>query len=88
MRNFSSITVAELRDLLVGQDDDTMVVFTANYGDYHNTMQALPISGDLTERVVVEEAYSRSGFGFAPEDRDVDDDDRDDEDGPTVLVIS
>jgi hypothetical protein len=70
----NSLTVAELRGLLEGEDDDAVVLFTCDYGDYLHTKQALPISGDIEEHQVEESAYSHSGWALADVEVDADDD--------------
>lgn len=81
---FKTITVAELIERLRNEDPDAEVVFSTNYGDYHNTQQALPIRGEFEESGIEKSAYSNSGFALASENLD-------DEDGEfrvtPVLVI-
>jgi hypothetical protein len=72
-RTLRTITVRELRDLLDGEDENALVIFTTDYGDYHHTPQALPIKGEIEEGTVSESAYSNSGFQLHT---DEDDDDR------------
>jgi len=67
-----TITVRELRDLLEDQDDNALVIFTANYGDYHRTSQALPLKGEVEEGTVAKSAYSNSGFELVQDDEDPD----------------
>lgn len=67
-----TITVQRLRDLLEGEADDALVIFSADYGDYHHTPQALPIRGDLEEVLIEKSAYSASGFAIAEDDADED----------------
>ena len=83
-KNLRTITVAQLIERLQGEDPEARVIFTADYGDYHHTQQALPITGDIDEVEVVEnEGYSRSGFALLEED----DEDDTDEARATFLVI-
>ena len=83
MPNFRTITVAELRELLEDQADQALVVFSANYGDYHNTQQALPLRGEVEECSLTKTAYSNSGYAIA----EPDDEDAEDMGGETYLVI-
>jgi hypothetical protein len=60
-------TVRELIEELQGHDPDALVVFSVTYGDYHRTMQALPIeSVDKLDdcEVIAESAYSQSGMSI------------------------
>jgi hypothetical protein len=61
------MTVRDLIEELEGHDPDALVVFSTSYGDYHRTMQALPIENvdelDPCE-VVAESAYSHSGMSI------------------------
>ena len=41
-----TITVAELLELLEGQDTDAKVIFSTDYGDHCHTPQALPLKGE------------------------------------------
>lgn len=84
MPNFRSITVKALREALEGEEDDALVAFACDYGDYHHTQQALGIKGELEEAVLVESGYSHSGFAVADED---DDEDEREGKGPKVLVL-
>jgi hypothetical protein len=86
MRNFSSITVKALREMLEGEDDDALVAFACDYGDYHHTEQALAIKGELEEASLVESAYSHSGFAVADAD-DEDEEEAEEVEGPKVLVL-
>lgn len=67
---FRSLTVAHVRDLLEGYDDDQLVVFTADYGDYSHTPQALPLRGEAQEREIEESGYSQSGWALVPQERE------------------
>lgn len=90
MARFKTLTVGELRDLLEDYDEEALVVFTTDYGDYHRTQQALPLRGEVEEDVeVVESAYSNSGYRLVDADEeDADDADEEDErDALRVLVI-
>ncbi len=85
MRTISTITVADLLELLQDEDPTALVVFAADYGDHSHTEQALPLRGAIEEVEIVEEAgYSNSGWAIPSHDED---DEEDDEDRPTVLVI-
>ena len=83
----NALTVAQLRDALEYFDDDALVVFTTSYGDYGDTMQALPVEATnaLTNNYLTEcDGYSRSGVAILtdPEGSEPD------EDRPTVVVLS
>jgi hypothetical protein len=77
-------TVRELIQELEGHDPDALVVFSVTYGDYGNTMQALPIEtvDELDQcEVIAESAYSQSGLsienafengGFDEDDEELD----------------
>lgn len=85
---FRGITVGELKALLEDEDQDAIVVFTTDYGDYHHTEQALPLKGEVESyddaRLVVKKSgYSNSGFEFR-EDEDADDDS---EEGELIGVV-
>ncbi len=60
-----TITVRQLLDLLEDESPDAKVIFSADYGDYHHTEQALPIRGELDTVTIEESAYSNSGFAIA-----------------------
>lgn len=80
-----TLTVAELIELLEGESPDARVIFATDYGDYHHTLQALPLRGELETVTVEKSAYSNSGFAIAEPDED--DDDEDDDSDETFLVI-
>lgn len=84
MARFGTITVRDLIEALQQEDQDAQVVFTANYGDYSNTPQALAIDGEIEEVTLEKSAYSRSGWAIA---REGDEESDVDEDSPKVLVI-
>ena len=87
MRQFkATITVAELRDLLEGQDDEALVTFASDYGDHCHTQQIHRLVGLADMKPICEDAYSDSGFALAPEsdETDVDDEDK----LQQVLIIS
>jgi hypothetical protein len=67
-RQLKTITVGELKDLLDGYDEDTPVIFSADYGDYHHTPQALPLKGEAEDVTVTETGYSNSGFAVVTEE--------------------
>lgn len=73
MRSFKTITVEQLIDLLEDEDPTALVVFAADYGDYHHTEQALPIRGEIEPVCIEKSAYSNSGFAIAEDDRDAED---------------
>jgi hypothetical protein len=76
----NSITVRQLQELLEGEDPDALVIFTADYGDYHHTAQALPLRGELDNATIVKSAYSNSGYAL-------DEDGDEGPDGATYVVI-
>lgn len=61
-----SYTVKDLREALENADDDTRILITCNYGDYHQTQQALPIEGveGYETDVLHESGYSHSTIAF------------------------
>lgn len=66
---FKTLTVAELRELLSDRDDNELVIFSTDYGDYHHTPQALGLRGELEEVQIGKSGYSNSGFEVLnPED--------------------
>lgn len=84
-RSFSSITLGELKELIDSAVEehgaDMPAVFTADYGDYTHTMQALTINDTVEIACMEESAYSRSEYSISenePEDED---------DGPDRRVI-
>lgn len=78
-----TITVAQLRAALEGEDDDALVVVTADYGDIQHTPQALPLRGRLEDCVLSESGYSQSGWRLHDEDEA----EEDQIDGPRYLVL-
>jgi hypothetical protein len=78
-----TLTVRELIDRLSGEDPDMPVIFTADYGDYHHTPQALRIRGNIEEVQIAESGYSTSGFAVV----EADDAEEDGVESPTYLVI-
>ena len=80
-----TITVRELIDLLEGEDEQALVIFTADYGDHYHTAQALPLRGECEAVTIEKSAYSNSGFAIEDE-RDADAQNDDDVD-TTYLVI-
>lgn len=83
MANFRTLTVKQLIELLEGESPDQRVIFSADYGDYHHTEQALPIRGELDTVTIGKSAYSNSGFSITEPDED----DNPSEDAETFLVI-
>ena len=83
MKNLRTLTVGQLKELLEDYDDDLQVIFTADYGDYHHTAQALPLSGGADVAAIAESAYSNSGFAL------VTDEEQDDEeyDGAAAFLV-
>ncbi len=67
-----TITVAQLRRLLECEDDNALVIFTSDYGDYHHTEQALGIRGDIDTVLIEKSAYSNSGYALVESEDDND----------------
>lgn len=67
----AAMTVRDLIEQLQMYDEDALVVFTCDYGDYHHTQQALPVQ-DVEPAVarIVESAYSHSRMAFSREDHE------------------
>ena len=88
----TSMTVAELIEMLQEEDQDAEVYFACDYGDYHPTQQALPIRR-CAPQYLVESAYSRSGKAVFDQERDGDDSDEAEEhmegekELPSALVL-
>lgn len=61
-----TITVGALRHLLddSGADDDMLVAFTCEYGDYCRTLQVLPIGAAETGYELEGSGYSSSGWAI------------------------
>lgn len=73
MKQFKSITVQELIDVLSDLPPEAMIAFSSNYGDYHKTQQVHAIEGVAEEACIERSAYSDSGFAIVSEaDDDVD----------------
>lgn len=88
MPRFNTLTVAELIELLEGEDPTMKVIFSTNYGDYHNTPQALPIGSEVREVTIAESGYSNSGFEVIERGEGDDDDDEAEEiEKETFLLI-
>jgi hypothetical protein len=85
--NFKSITVAELKELLEGQEDDALVTFASDYGDHCHTQQVHRLRGEIDEVVIRETAYSDSRYAVN-ERADEDDEDDETRHAGTVLLIS
>lgn len=87
------MTVRDLIEALRECDLDALVVFSTTYGDYHDTMQALPVETvdelDDGGEVLIETAYSRSGVGIAHafESGEFDEDDTDELPHPECGVV-
>lgn len=82
MPKFNSITVAELRDLLAGEDDDAVVAFVSDYGDRSHTQQVHALRGEAEMRALRESAYSSSGWALEDEENEGDDT------APHVIILS
>jgi hypothetical protein len=85
----STVTKRELIQMLEDSDapDDTPVVFQYNYGDHCRT-QAVGGIQNAEESVLVETAYSHSGFAVPKEDPTLDEDpDEPGEDEQMYLVL-
>jgi len=79
----NAMTVKDLRQMLEGYDDETPVLFVCDYGDYHHTQQALPVSEceEAESKHLSKSAYSHSEIALnddEPEDGydDLDEDER------------
>lgn len=77
-----TITVKKLIEALQNEDPEARVVFCANYGDRAQTLQALPLRGNVESVTLQTSAYSDSGYAI------VEDDEEDDgnEDGTFVVI--
>jgi hypothetical protein len=68
-------TVKELREMLEEFDDDALVVFSYNYGDYHRT-QAVSNIDYVEERALVSAGgYSETGWAVSGDENAVYEDD-------------
>lgn len=85
-----AMTADQIREMLEGVDGDAKVFFVCDYGDYHNTPQALPVSEIMdghTSADLATTAYSQSGLKMV--DRDPSDESREfpeDEEFPVVFL--
>ena len=63
----NATTVGQLKDMIEDYDDNTPVFFSCNYGDYHNTQQALFVSeaDEVDSSKITESAYSHSGLALS-----------------------
>lgn len=68
------ITVAQLIELLQGEDPDAIVLTSSDYGDYSHTEQVHAVTGDVSEVSIKASAYSASGFAINDDGDDGDDD--------------
>ena len=70
-----AMTVSDLIERLQDFDEDAIVLFSCDYGDYCHTQQALTVDRveEYTEKDLVDSAYSQSGIALV--------DANDDEDG-------
>ena len=88
-----SFTVRQLIETLQGMDPDARVLITSDYGDYHNTQQALPVR-DIEEHesdTLRESSYSKSGIAFTDHNATPDTDQmpqNDDGETETVVILS
>ena len=61
-----TITLTQLQSLvaeaITTYGKDARVVFTADYGDYGHTPQALPLTGEYEQAVIATSGYSQSGW--------------------------
>ena len=57
-------TVGQVKEMLEDYTDDTPIFFACNYGDYHNTQQALYISEaeEVDSSAMMTSGYSHSGL--------------------------
>lgn len=72
-----AMTAKQVREMLENVDDDSRVFFVCNYGDHHNTPQALPVCeviGDCSVGNLATTAYSQSGVQMIEEEGEVPDD--------------
>jgi len=81
-------TVRELIEQLESCDPDALVMFTANYGDYHNTIQALPVATveESDSDALDITAYSNSGLCVLGEGDRVPGE-NDDPDAVTIVLL-
>lgn len=79
------LTVKQLCELLSNCDPDAKCFFTCSYGDYHDTMQAIPVEEvlELTSDRLHESGYSQSRVAIDL----VDDPDEDQGDGDPIIVF-
>lgn len=68
MKTFSTITKAELVEALEELNDNDLVAFASDYGDHGHTQQVHRIRGNVEEAVLMESAYSDSGWAVANEE--------------------
>jgi hypothetical protein len=85
-----TITVQQLIDELENQDPDARVLFVCNYGDYHNTQQALTLdnSEEYDTSDLRTSAYSQSGLALIEESGEPDEEQEDDYQGQPVVILS
>lgn len=79
-----AMTVADLIEQLQDCDQDALVVFTCDYGDYSHTDQALPVAEVEDQSYgyqLATSAYSQSGLELI-EDDGSDEGDEEEGDGP------
>lgn len=88
-----ALTVGELLSLLKDMDENALVLFSCDYGDYSHTMQALParVVEQNTLQCLHKSAYSKSGVAVDdPDDEDEGEEPGDamdaDEFHPVVLI--
>jgi len=86
MPRFNSTTVGELREMLEGLDEDKLITFASDYGDYSRTQQVHVIRGDVEELPIRESAYSVSGWALGYDDEDEEDEEAMNN-APMVYVI-
>ena len=65
-----TMTVRNLIEALQGYDQDARVLLTCDYGDYHHTEQALPITEveEFDTSSLAESGYSQSHVSFTGDD--------------------
>lgn len=85
-----TMTVRHLREALEDCDPDAHVLLACNYGDYHHTQQALPISDTIEceSDTLAESAYSQSGIAFIPEDGEPDEPREEDDDATPIVILN
>lgn len=81
-----SITVADMRQALVGLPDEAILALVSDYGDRSHTAQLLPIEvvKPVSEAWIAESGYSESGLRLRSSDEEIEEDEGGD---PVVVVL-